>query len=88
MTANYGGTDINRAIEFASQSRSNLKAPASIFVLTDGEAYHIDNVQITVACEVNRAKWSNTLLRLFCMGIGNTVSKVASFLLNFFCSIS
>lgn len=80
MTANFGGTEIRAAIEGAFASRvarpkSGITA-TSVFVLTDGEAYDIDGVKSAISDSVRKAKAEGLLLRVFCMGIGNTVSKV------------
>ncbi|KIJ27180.1 hypothetical protein M422DRAFT_191319, partial [Sphaerobolus stellatus SS14] len=74
IDANYGGTEIRAALDVAFRSRSDSATPASVFVLTDGEAYDLDGVQATVADAISRSKASNSLLRLFCLGIGNAVS--------------
>jgi len=76
MRADHGGTEIRAALEEAFKSRSSPSTPASVFVLTDGEAYDLDGVQACVAAAVAKSKVAKVLLRLFCLGIGNSVSKV------------
>jgi len=82
MLANMDGTEIRDAIEEAFKSRSNLATPASIFVLTDGAAHDLNGVQGAVSAAIAKAKVHNVLLRLFCLDIGNPVSKV---IFNIYC---
>jgi hypothetical protein len=80
FTANYGGTRIRSAIEFAFKSRISAqpsateRTPTAIFVLTDGEAWDLDGVVDTVTTAVKEAKEANSLLRAFVLGVGNNVS--------------
>lgn len=80
MSSNYGGTEIRSAIEAAFVSRSlnpqGQNTPTSVFVLTDGQASDLDGVQSSIQQAVAKAKADNVLLRVFCMGIGDAVSKV------------
>ena len=76
MDANLGGTEIRSAIQAAFQSRLGFTVPAVIFLLTDGDSYDLNGVKEIVAAEVKQAKAARSLLRVFCMGIGNSSSKV------------
>ena len=76
MEADFGGTEIRSAIEEAFRSRSDPNKPTSVFILTDGDAYDLDGVQEAVTEHITKARLSNSLLRLFCLGIGDGVSKV------------
>ncbi|KIM20227.1 hypothetical protein M408DRAFT_30544 [Serendipita vermifera MAFF 305830] len=80
FTANYGGTSLRSALRFAFSSRQALaansteKPPASVFVLTDGEAWDLDGVNNLVRESVESAKKQDELLRAFVLGVGNQVS--------------
>jgi hypothetical protein len=78
FTSNYGGTEIRSALEYAFSSRaasgSTDKTPASVFVLTDGEAWDLEGVVNSVSNHVMTARNENKLLRTFVMGVGNQVS--------------
>lgn len=81
FTASYGGTEMRAALRFAFQSRlalsptsSTEKPPASVFVLTDGEAWDLNGVVEIVTENVEAAKKQNSLLRTFVLGVGNQVS--------------
>ena len=80
FTASYGGTELRSALQFAFSSRQALtsnateKLPASVFVLTDGEAWDLDGVINLVTENVEAAKKQNSLLRAFVLGVGNEVS--------------
>jgi hypothetical protein len=80
MIANYGGTEMKLALATAFTSRlshgSGENIPASVFVLTDGQCYDLDGVQAEIRNHVAQAKARGTFLRVFCMGIGDAVSKV------------
>ncbi|KAF8580008.1 hypothetical protein K439DRAFT_1415709 [Ramaria rubella] len=79
MSANFGGTSVRIAIEAAFTSRTannqGPKVPTAVFVLTDGQAFDLDGVQSSVSQAVKKTKMDGGLLRLFCMGIGDAVSK-------------
>ncbi|KAG8840019.1 hypothetical protein FRC20_005835, partial [Serendipita sp. 405] len=78
--ANYEGTELRSALEFAFRSREGLKSggkkgPTSIFVLTDGEAWDLDGVIQIVERNCERVKnRDGELLRTFILGVGNQVS--------------
>ncbi|KAG8785176.1 hypothetical protein FRC16_001994, partial [Serendipita sp. 398] len=81
--ANYGGTELRSAIEFAFNSRQDIKAgsndksdktPTSVFVLTDGEAWDLDGIINSINLNCGNAKKSGSLLRTFTLGVGNQVS--------------
>lgn len=80
MSANYGGTEIATAIEGAAVLRK-LEAgrPTSIFVLTDGEAWDLDSVSAEVQKHVQAANAAESPIKFFCMGIGNSPSKVRAY---------
>jgi len=77
MQANFGGTEIRGALEAAFNSWSNPTVPATVIVLTDGQAYDLEGVKICITQSVAEAKLMNSLLRIFCMGIGDAVSRVS-----------
>ena len=78
--ANYSGTELRSALQFAFSSRQALapnsteKPPASVFVLTDGEAWDLDGIINLVTENVEAAKRQDSLLRAFVLGVGNQVS--------------
>ncbi|KAG8830099.1 hypothetical protein FRC17_005434 [Serendipita sp. 399] len=78
--ANYGGTELREAIEFAFNSRQDVKSPqdekvpTSVFVLTDGEAWDLDGIINSINYACDNAKKSKSLLRTFTLGVGNQVS--------------
>lgn len=79
FTSNYGGTEIRSALESAFSSRvaagkSAEKIPASVFVLTDGEAWDLAGVIDSVSSSVKKAKTEDKLLRTFVLGVGDQVS--------------
>ena len=80
FTASYGGTELRSALQFAFSSRQALamnateKTPASVFVLTDGEAWDLDGIINLVTENVEGAKKQDSLLRAFVLGVGNQVS--------------
>jgi hypothetical protein len=80
FSANYGGTELRSAIQFAFNSRlsvkssSNDKMPTSVFVLTDGEAWDLDGVLREISIAVKVSKDKKGLLRTFVLGVGNQVS--------------
>ncbi|KAG8774110.1 hypothetical protein FRC20_001626 [Serendipita sp. 405] len=81
--ANYGGTELHSALEFAFNSRNDIRTgsaagservPTSIFVLTDGEAWDLDRIIQSVTQNCEAAKDAGNLLRTFVLGVGNQVS--------------
>lgn len=77
MNANYGGTKIQSALDAVFQTHhKDREIPLTVFVLTDGEAYDLNGVQSTVAEHVNQFEDKDNFLRVFCMGIGDSVSRV------------
>lgn len=81
FTSNYGGTQLRSAIEYAFNSRAAARktkegeqTPASVFILTDGEAWDLGGVLDTVTNGVEKAKKEGSLLRAFVLGVGNQVS--------------
>ena len=76
MTANYGGTEVARALKTMFTSRKTVNTtPTAIFVLTDGEAWDLPNVFAVVDKAVEE---SGRKLRVFVLGAGNQVSTEAS----------
>ncbi|RIA99005.1 hypothetical protein C1645_557241 [Glomus cerebriforme] len=70
MDSNYGGTEIFNALKWAFEnSRDDM--PTSIFLITDGEVYNVDQIAELVR---NNEEKKNGDLRLFSLGIGNDVS--------------
>jgi Mg-chelatase subunit ChlD len=85
MLANFGGTEMKNALQTAFSSRAaqvSEDLPTSVFVLTDGQCYDMDGVRAAIAQAMattrSSAKSRNAFLRVFCMGIGDAVSKVRS----------
>ncbi|KAM0753175.1 hypothetical protein T439DRAFT_339005 [Meredithblackwellia eburnea MCA 4105] len=72
MSANYGGTEIRLAMEAVFKARKTDR-PTSLFVLTDGDAWDLDNVLESVKSSVTKAP-SGAYLRVFTLGIGNSSS--------------
>ncbi|PVF97081.1 hypothetical protein CPB86DRAFT_735500 [Serendipita vermifera] len=78
--ANYGGTQLRSALQFAFNSRISVKSPfedttpTAIFVLTDGEAWDLSDSLNEISTTVKTAKEKDTLLRTFVLGVGNQVS--------------
>lgn len=76
MIADYGGTEISRAISGAVGLHTlEVDRPTAIFLLTDGEAWDLDGVSIRVRQHMDEASLTSSPLKFFCMGIGNTPSK-------------
>lgn len=84
IEADYGGTEIRRALGYAYYLRAAAmkstgsilieRTPASVFILTDGEAWDLDGVITSVSNHAAYAKKDGALLRTFVMGVGNQVS--------------
>jgi hypothetical protein len=81
FTANYEGTQLRSALQYAFKSRvsavSSFKdtTPTTVFVLTDGETWDLDAIIREVTISVKEAKDHDSLLRVFVLGIGNQVSS-------------
>ncbi|KAG1755260.1 uncharacterized protein EDB91DRAFT_1098001 [Suillus paluster] len=75
MQANYGGTEIAKALQFAIASR-NHDRPTAMFVLTDGDIHSSANLDpfTVVSTAVNNCR-PNAQLRVFTLGIGASVSS-------------
>ncbi|GBB90883.1 hypothetical protein RclHR1_00180021 [Rhizophagus clarus] len=70
MTSNYGGTEIYSALEWAFEnSRDDM--PTSVFLITDGEVWNVDQIEKLVSKNEEKKKDD---LRLFSLGIGDSVS--------------
>lgn len=83
MTANFGGTEMKNALATAFSSRAiqgAVDTPTSVFVLTDGQSHDLDGVRASISQAISmtktQAKTEKMFLRIFCMGIGDAVSKV------------
>ena len=81
FSANYGGTEMRAAVEYAFKSRADAKnqnspekIPTSVFVLTDGEAWDLERLVDRVSKNCEAAKASGSLLRTFVLGVGDNVS--------------
>lgn len=75
MQANYGGTEIAKALQFAIASR-NRDRPTAMFVLTDGDIHASDNLDpFTVVSRAVKSCKANAQLRVFTLGIGENVSS-------------
>ncbi|GAA5929867.1 hypothetical protein JCM10213_002807 [Rhodosporidiobolus nylandii] len=72
MNADFGGTEMKNALEAVFALRKTDR-PTSVFVLTDGDAWDLDNVYASVKSAVS-ASTTATPLRLFVLGIGNSAS--------------
>ncbi|KAF0469430.1 vWA-like protein [Gigaspora margarita] len=70
MDANYGGTEIYNPLKWTFEnSRNNM--PTSIFLLTDGQVYNVDQIVELIKSSEEKKKDN---LRLFSIGIGDSVS--------------
>src|SRR6266498_745346 len=70
MTSNYGGTEIFSALKWAFEnSRDDM--PTSVFLITDGEVWNVD--QVIELIRENEEKKKDDL-RVFSLGIGDSVS--------------
>ncbi|RIB15448.1 hypothetical protein C2G38_1579317 [Gigaspora rosea] len=70
MTANYGGTEIYYPLKWAFENSRN-DMPTSVFLLTDGEVYNVDDIiNLVKSCEEKK----KDDLRFFSIGIGDSVS--------------
>lgn len=73
MKANYGGTEIAKALQFAIASR-NCDRPTAMFVLTDG-GIHKNIDPFTIVSKAVKGSKANAPLRVFTLGIGEHVSS-------------
>src|ERR1044072_9899367 len=70
MTSNYGGTEIFDALKWTFEnSRDDM--PTSVFLITDGAVWNVD--QVLELVRENEEKKKDDL-RLFSLGIGDSVS--------------
>ncbi|KAG7090790.1 hypothetical protein E1B28_009874 [Marasmius oreades] len=72
MSANYGGTKIQNALEAAINSRHGT-APAAVFVLTDGEVWDDQEMANSIVTSVQSLAAPSSL-KVHVLGIGNSVS--------------
>ncbi|KAJ7041174.1 von Willebrand factor type A domain-containing protein [Mycena alexandri] len=72
MQANYGGTRIRDALARCFAARKTDR-PTSVFVLTDGAAWDVDDVLKEVKASVS-AGTAHAYLRVSVLGIGNSAS--------------
>ncbi|KAF8990699.1 VIT-domain-containing protein [Hymenopellis radicata] len=72
MEADYGGTEVRRALEMCFKHRRTDR-PTSVFILTDGDAWDLNGVFQEVKDAVHAAP-SKAYLRVYCLGIGNAAS--------------
>jgi len=79
MDANYGGTELCPALEYTFENKTKQHIngkpiPLAVFVLTDGETGDISNIVTVVSQAVAKAERENRLLRVFVVGIADSVS--------------
>ncbi|RHZ82643.1 hypothetical protein Glove_106g24 [Diversispora epigaea] len=70
MDASYGGTEIYNVLQWVLQT-SKKDFPTAIFVLTDGQVYNVDQIVKLISDSLLKR---NEQLRLFSLGIGDSVS--------------
>ena len=79
LDANYDGTRIESALRAVFDNvhgRSKEDAvPTTVIVLTDGEAWGLDQVFALVRGAAEKAAEGDSFLRTFVLGIGNDVSR-------------
>jgi hypothetical protein len=73
MTANYGGTEINSALDFAFKNRDTSR-PTNVVLFTDGGSYDVEQTYDTVRQAVKAAK-PNAPLRVYSFGIGESIAR-------------
>ncbi|GJE93118.1 von Willebrand domain-containing protein [Phanerochaete sordida] len=73
MSANYGGTEIQIALEKVFASR-RFDKPTACFVLTDGEAWNLAG-SLNVVSDAVKTGEGPAPLRVFTLGIGSTTSS-------------
>ncbi|RHZ61182.1 hypothetical protein Glove_349g87 [Diversispora epigaea] len=76
MDASYGGTEIFSVLEWVLQTSQDKKKeyidfPTAAFVLTDGQVYNVDQIVELISNSLSKR---NDQLRLFSLGIGDSVS--------------
>ncbi|CAG8757099.1 14038_t:CDS:2, partial [Funneliformis caledonium] len=70
MTSDYGGTEIHGVLKWVFEnSRDDM--PTSVFLITDGEVYNVEQI-VELVREKEEKKKDD--LRLFSLGIGDSVS--------------
>jgi uncharacterized protein YegL len=74
LEANFGGTEMAAALEFSIKSR-RTDIPTSLFVLTDGETWNLEQCLDVIRSAKATASASNRL-RIFSLGIGNSVDHL------------
>ncbi|CAG8629851.1 15003_t:CDS:2, partial [Acaulospora morrowiae] len=70
MEANYGGTEIYNPLKWAFEN-SRFDMQTSVFLLTDGEVWDVGTLVELIRTNIEQKKDN---LRLFSIGIGNSVS--------------
>ncbi|CAG8684375.1 11519_t:CDS:2, partial [Ambispora gerdemannii] len=70
MGADYGGTEIKSVLEWVVNT-ARIDMPTSVFLLTDGEVWDVDEIVQLIQKTANNPKKS---FRLFSLGIGSSVS--------------
>ncbi|CAG8819282.1 11161_t:CDS:2, partial [Dentiscutata erythropus] len=70
MDANYGGTEIYDPLKWVFENSRN-DMPTSVFLLTDGQVYNVDQIVELIKSSEEKKKDD---LRLFSIGIGDSVS--------------
>jgi hypothetical protein len=78
MSANYGGTEIQNALEavYSGRTKSSIgipNRPTNVFVLTDGDCWNVTQVVGSVANSVESSP-RDAPYRVFCLGIGSGIS--------------
>ncbi|KAI8800014.1 von Willebrand factor type A domain-containing protein, partial [Cladochytrium replicatum] len=74
MSADLGGTEIYKALSAAFSSR-RIDMPTQVIILTDGEAWDVENIIRLISDQVDSGKKNGAkFARLFSLGIGNQVS--------------
>ncbi|KAK4701221.1 hypothetical protein P7C70_g5015, partial [Phenoliferia sp. Uapishka_3] len=74
MEANFGGTEVRAALEAVFAVRKTDK-PTSLFVLTDGDAWDLENVLSSVKSAVAASSsTTGAYLRIYTLGIGEASS--------------
>ncbi|CAG8573367.1 2968_t:CDS:2, partial [Diversispora eburnea] len=76
MDASYGGTEILSVLQWVLQTSQDKRKeyidfPTAIFVLTDGQVYNVDQIVNLISDSLSKR---NDQLRLFSLGIGDSVS--------------
>ncbi|KAH7920144.1 hypothetical protein BV22DRAFT_1040192, partial [Leucogyrophana mollusca] len=75
MTANYGGTEIARALDAVYQSLpARLSKPVSIFLLTDGGAWDVEGCMSKTKTAIHNCASDSMFMRVFTVGMGSGAS--------------